>query len=235
MITKLPFPFTLLAALCVVAGCDSEGFTSSRDYDMVMTMTDPAYDYQQNRTYALIPEVAVLSELIDNSIEIKDKDRWQNVIVPAIHRNMRASGYAEWTGDPEDADVVVGAGIVAAENWSYYSYYPWWGWYGWYYYPYYGPTVAVNYSSGSVLIVMIDPERTTIPDTDVPIPPHDTEIDVDAGADGGLPTLPDGEVYQAIWGAGLHGLLNYASESKVNNGIDQAFEQSPYLKLGGAQ
>jgi hypothetical protein len=235
MVKRISFPLVLAATVCFVAGCASEGFTSVKDYDMVLTIEDPIYDYRQNSTYVVIPEVEVLSDFVDEGIEIEDKERWQNVIIPALHQNMKARGYTEWTGDPQDADVVVGAGIVAVENWSYYSYYPWWGWYGWYYYPYYGPTVAVNYSSGSVLIVMIDPEKTTIPDTDVPIPPHDTDMELDAGVDGGVPTPPDGEVYQAIWGAGLHGLLNYVTEQKVRNGINQAFEQSPYLTLGGAQ
>ena len=40
-------------------------------------------------------------------------------------------------------------------------------------------------------------------------------------------------VYQAIWAAGLHGLLNYVSDNKVKAGIDQAFDQSPYLRVGG--
>ncbi len=235
MVRHSSVPLALFAAACFTAGCGSEGFTNSKDYDMVLTVEDPTYNYQQNRSYAVIPEVAALSDFIDEGIEIKDKERWQNVIIPAIHQNMKAAGYTEWTGDPEDADVVVGAGIVAVENWSYYSYYPWWGWYGWYYYPYYGPTVAVNYASGSVLLIMIDPDRTTIPDTDVPMPPHDTATEADAGADGGVPTPPMQEVYQGIWGAGLHGLLNYVTEAKVRNGIDQAFEQSPYLKLGGAK
>ena len=94
-----------------------------------------------------------------------------------------------------------------------------WGWGGWYYYS--GITVAVDFSFGSVMLVMIDPKRVE--------PLGVGEAASDAGPDAG-----DGEVaYRAVWGAGLRALLSNVTEKKVKEGIDQAFAQSPYLRLNG--
>ena len=220
---------SLSAVILACQGCTSEKFDTSNDYDAVLTIKDKEYNYKKNKTYAVVDDLRDLSEFAETPIDIKEIDKWEEIILTRIHKNMKDLGYTEETGDIEAADVVVAAGVVAAENWQFYSYYPWWGWYGWYYYPYYGgATVGVNFSSGSVVLVMIDPERTITPYELT----GDTAYIGDAGdEDGGVPE----NVYRAIWGAGIHGLLNYVTETKVKNGIDQAFEQSPYLNVGGGK
>ena len=217
----------LLVFTALSAGCSSETFSRSNDFDAVLTVKDKEYDYGKNKSYAVVDELKDLSDFAESPIEIEHIDEWESVILEQIHKNMKALGYEEETGAIEDADVVVAAGVVAAESWQFYSYYPWWGWYGyWYSYPWYGGwTVGVDFSSGSVVLVMIDPDRKISTDELT----GDTGLDGDAGVDGGAPE----EIYQAIWGAGIHGLLNYVTEPKVKNGIDQAFDQSPYLKVGG--
>jgi hypothetical protein len=203
-------------------GCTKDTFDSTADFDAVITVESPDYDYTQNRTYAVVEEVADLSTLITDAIHIENKERWEEVILKAIHRNMKAAGYTETTGDIQEADIVVGAGIVAQERWQFYTYYPWWGWGGWWYYYYPGFSYATDFSSGSVILVMIDPDQM------------DDDTDADAGAedDAGVPT----DAYQAVWLAGIQSLLDSVTERKVNDSIDQAFEQSPYLKQkGGAR
>ena len=224
-----PAAISVFAGL-VAAGCSTETFNSVNDYDAVFSIQDKDYKYSKNSTYAVVDHVEVLSDYLDNGVEIKNKEHWEQIILEAIHKNMKALGYTEETEDIEEADVVVAAGIVTAERWSFYTYYPWWGWYGWYYPPFYGSaTVAVDFSSGSVIMVMIDPDRKSTLDVELGTAEDATP---DAGADGGDTGLP-GDVYQAIWAAGLHGLLNYVSDNKVKAGIDQAFDQSPYLRVGG--
>lgn len=224
-IRKKPPTGLILAAIASTlaagaAGCSvHESFNSTSDYDAVVTVQDPEYDYSQNKTYAVVEEVADLSEYISNPIDINDMAKWEKIIKESIHNNMQAAGYTETTGDIEEADVVVAAGVVAGESWTFYGYYPWWGWNGWYYYP--GITVAVDFSSGSVILVMIDPKR--VQSLAAGGQPED------AGADAG-----DGEeAYKAVWGAGLRALLSGITEKKVRDGIDQAFAQSPYLKQNG--
>jgi hypothetical protein len=91
--------------------------------------------------------------------------------------------------------------IVSGGYWG--GYYCWW-------YPYYCggggwyyPYYPVSsYSTGTMVISMIDAKHE--------------------GTDGGLPL---------VWTAAMNGLLSGTYETnRVNQGIDQAFKQSPYLK-----
>jgi hypothetical protein len=77
--------------------------------------------------------------------------------------------------------------------------YSWW--YSWYY-PYYGWCYPVyyTYETGTMLIVMLDAKAT--------------------------------EQKNALWVAAINGILEDTSAgiaTRINNSIDQAFEQSPYL------
>jgi len=72
-----------------------------------------------------------------------------------------------------------------------------------YWYPYYGwcYPVAYTYTTGSLFVVMLNPAKT-------------------------------GDS-QAVWFAGVNGILNDTNvsiASRINSDIDQAFNQSPYLR-----
>jgi hypothetical protein len=72
-----------------------------------------------------------------------------------------------------------------------------------YWYPYYGwcYPVAYTYTTGSLFVVMLNPAKT-------------------------------GDS-QAVWFAGVNGILsstNASNASRINSDIDQAFNQSPYLR-----
>lgn len=103
---------------------------------------------------------------------------------------------------PADADVLV-VSIVTTTSWvSGGCYYDWW--YGWWY-PYYGWCYPVyyTYDTGTLLIAMLDGDAT--------------------------------EARTGLWVAALNGLLgdsNAGTQSRINQGIDQAFSQSPYLGAG---
>jgi len=78
------------------------------------------------------------------------------------------------------------------------------GWYSWYY-PYYGWCYPVyyTYDTGTLLIAMIEKDTT--------------------------------EEKDGLWVAAMNGLLgdnNSGTLSRVNQGIEQAFSQSPYLGAG---
>ncbi|MBN2802009.1 MAG: DUF4136 domain-containing protein, partial [Deltaproteobacteria bacterium] len=148
---------------------------------------------------------------------IKDFEKWSNVILDRIDKNMKELGYTKITEDIESADVVLAAGVVASESWQYYGYYYWWGWSGYYYY-YPSYVYAIDMSYGSVMITMIDPHETSKPDTDI----LDTDYDSDGNED---------MVYEPVWTSGIISLFSSITEKKVNSKIDQAFDQSPYLKV----
>jgi hypothetical protein len=102
--------------------------------------------------------------------------------------------------DPDDADVTVVAMSTTADYSGSGCYYGYWDW--WYGYPGYCYPVYYSFTTGTILIGM---NRT--------------------GANAGT---------RAIWVAGINGLISESSStsisSRINKNIDQAFDQSPYLK-----
>jgi len=122
-------------------------------------------------------------------------------ILNLVTDNLDALG---WTAvvDPGTADVVVLISATATANFSYY--YSYWGWYYPGYCPgcYWGyPTATYSYTTGTLLIQMFHPEDT------------DTKV---AG----------------LWIAALNGVLDDSAANKqtrLTRGINQAFDQSPYL------
>lgn len=103
---------------------------------------------------------------------------------------------------PAAADVIVFS-VITTTSWvSGGCYYDWW--YGWWY-PYYGWCYPVyyTYDTGTLLIAMLDNDAT--------------------------------EARTGLWVAAMNGLLgdsNAGTLSRVNEGIEQAFSQSPYLGTG---
>jgi hypothetical protein len=103
---------------------------------------------------------------------------------------------------------------ISARNNVGYTGYPWggyWGWYlpyppdwGWGYYPWYGGSIY-TYRSGTVFMQMLDPAR----------------------ADSTVQKVP------TVWIGAMNGVAEGDDiEERVIDGINQAFEQSPYLGAG---
>jgi hypothetical protein len=205
----------LACVLIVGAGlvdCSRDSFSSYKDFDAVVTAynTDYQDEFENNRTFAMPEEVFDLSDLADDPIDLNGK--YNQLVLDRVADNMAELGYdrVPIAGDPfemvTDADVIVYVGAVAQENWVYGSgYYCSYGWC--WYYPVNG--VAVNFDNGTIILTMVDP---------------DLAEEVDAG-NANIPV---------VWSGGLRGLLGYHSPSEVEGGIDQAFDQSQYLRVGEA-
>ena len=109
-----------------------------------------------------------------------------------------------WTRVAENGDVELLSATWTTTTIYYYGG-GYWCWYnpyycggGWYY-PY---PVATSYTSGTLVMTMVDPNMESA----------------------------DGRV-RAIWTGAINGLLSDVySSSRVENGVNQAFKQSPYLK-----
>jgi hypothetical protein len=176
---------------------------------LVTTFFDQNADFGAIRTFAMPDEVIERegSQPIDQAAK--------DLILREVIRNMAALGYQrELQPETNGADVVV---LVTAnqtttrETWVSY---PWWG--GWGFWPGWGgwccfgpgwgwsyPWVAtVQYTTGSVFIDMVDPNK----------------------ADQGTSVIP------VVWGAGIDGLVSGSPDnSRIVSTIGQAFRQSPYL------
>ncbi|HSC85748.1 MAG TPA: DUF4136 domain-containing protein [Polyangiaceae bacterium] len=224
--------WSIVSAALTVLACSYESLTAA-ETDVVLTIRDDGRDYSAYRTYALSTEVVDLCGLVDpdngldplpiggaggvggrtgfddddNCIEINhDQDA---VIIDEVAKQMDAYGYTKVDSVADDPDVVVLLGVVARNNWQYQPAYPWCDpyYYYWCWYPSTG--YVYNLPTAAVLINMIDAQETATDDL------------------------------QSVWFAALQGLFQtdstVSTEQRIRAGIGQAFTQSSYLKLQGAE
>ena len=142
---------------------------------------------------------------------------YDDLILNGVAEHLAALGYTRLpTFDPDNPpDVVVTIRGIAVRNTDIYVSYPWWGYWGWYGWPCcYGPgwgvgypiVTAVEYDVGTIVVDMWDRRRTDESQTEGRVP--------------------------AIWVAALRGLLTDSPADapfRIDQAIDRAFAQSPYL------
>ena len=204
--------FSAMAGLTLL-GCYPQGPEYVEDLDVVYTTYDEEYDFQAQNTFAL-PDKIVVDVEIDggDTTWIYMKDAFATPILNSIVANMEANGWErlpnDVDGNPDlDADVVLSPALISSTTYYYSYWYDWYyGWYGgywgWYYPPYYSVS---SVTTGSMVIVMADP--------------------------GAADDSPIGKS-KASWLAVANGVATgYNDISRVTDAIDQAFEQSPYLKI----
>ncbi|MBL7965133.1 MAG: DUF4136 domain-containing protein [Flavobacteriales bacterium] len=203
-----PLPLLLGAAL-LLAGCYPDQPEDIRDFDLTYTNHSPDFDFKAAQTYALPDSVIIISgSLAEGEAPEMVQALYGDQIVARIRANMNANGWTE-INVADTPDVVVLPAAVRTENIDVYYYWGgYWGWYypwygfGWYYPGYYPQYSA--YTTGSLIIQMTVPGETS--------------------ATGNNPVM---------WIAVFNGLLEGSTAGiadRVVSGIDQAFEQSPYLK-----
>ena len=203
------------AALLVggAAACYPGSISDIGEADLVLTAYDTAFDFGPLETYFLIDSIIRVGddeEEVDTTYDAQ--------ILAKVAMEMEALGYtaADSTGGtPPDVVIAVGVNTSTFGWWvpgypCWYCWYPgypgWgpgWGYPGYPGYPWYpGGGYGGTYQTGSVAIVMANPQPTA----------------------GGDP-----EVH---WGGVINGLLSSSTANtvaRVERLIEQAFEQSPYL------
>jgi len=205
------FIFSGLPGLLVLVmfSCYPSGPSSTGETDVVITAYDNQFNFANVRTYAM-PDVVFEIEGTDEV-----DHRFDNLILEEIEKNMNARGYVrELYPLQNGADVVVIASIGKTDRtWVGGGWWGWWGgWPGWGYWPGYGPGWGVWYpwpvmgtfSTGTLYIEMLDPND------------HD---DVEQQLPG-------------RWAGALNGLLSSSASTdaqRIASGINQLFDQSPYL------
>ena len=196
----------LLGAL--LTGCYPEGPEYIEEYDLVYTDHSPTYDFTAQRTYSLPDSVVkVTGDLDEGEAPDMVKPVYGNEILQRIRDNMNTYGWTE-VAEVDSPDVVLLPSVITSTTvtvWypSYYWgwYYPWYG--GWYYPGYYPPTVS-SYTTGSLIIQMVDADEVSATDA-----------------------LP------VNWLAVVNGLMEGSTASiisRIDQTVDQAFTQSEYLK-----
>ena len=198
--------------LIVMGGCAPDsGFTNVTDYDVVVTHYDPEADYQTYTTFAVADTILELGK--PDGDESQVPPALKDLIISEITAQMIGYGYT-LENDPETnpPDLVLVAGITITKWTGYspgYPYYPGYGWGPWYpYYPWYpgwGGGYSYSYDTGTIITDMFD--YATLDE-------ESGDIDI-------------------IWTGGMNGILSSSGSynaERVQDGIRQAFDQSPYLK-----
>jgi len=206
---------SLLTAMTIlvagVASCYPGEISSIDEADLVLTFYDTTADFESNVTYAMP----------DTIIRIDDEGG-SRAANPAIDAQILAQIEAEFTaigyqrvaaGTPSDVVVLVTATRIDLDYWftgGWWSYWGWWpGWgpgYGPGWAPLYpwGPSYGGTQSLGTLAITMLDPNSSSVEDQEIP----------------------------ATWVGAVNGLLIGSDASilaRIEDLIDQAFVQSPYL------
>lgn len=206
-----------LLVACMLWACYPESPTTVEEVDIVVTAFDESFDFASALTYAM-PDSVVEIDLGEGALGSYDHALSAGILA-RVALNMATAGYTrEMDPVANGADVVIIVQASVTLNVNAYSYYPWdpyWGWYpGWSYwggcpgcgwgYPW-GPVTSVtSYTTGSVIIEMVDP--TAMPSTD------------------------DGPAWNMRWAAILNGMAEGGNAAgRLDSAIDQAFAQSPYL------
>jgi len=194
-----------------LSSCYPGGAEYISDTDIVITNYDSDYNFGKIQTYFLADSIRHLV----NEGEEPDR-KWDEFILGELAMHFDGLGWDRLSasdisgGQQPDADIVVTLATITITNIYSYPWYGGWGWgwggypgYGWGY-PWYGGYYVSSYETGTVLWTMFDP------------------ADVDE----------ENEKVYLNWEAVINGLLGsnpVNGQTRITNGINQAFKQSPYL------
>jgi len=193
-----------LAFGILIAGCYPGGPEYNSDYSLVVTDYDNEFDFGSRKTYYLPDTIG-----FQTNTEVSDAiiRQYEELILDLVESNMNDRNYTRIdTSAAEPPDLVISVTAIAIENsgvgWVPGPCWSYWCWY----YPNWYP-VGYSYNTGTVLITMGDPQMEIDPEDDI--------------------------IANIVWVAGLDGLLSSNINNNVNGvtkGINQAFEQSPYIQ-----
>jgi hypothetical protein len=198
-------------ALCVLAAaCYPDNNFSATPSDAVITVFDSATDFASARTYQMPSDIVHLNSDGSSTRQTGTTDQ---LIIQKIQANMTARGYTQVPDSATSSDFLVLSVVSTYQNIGYYTYgyASTWGYYGAWYgagwgytYPVYA--VPYQYQTGTVVTVMLDSRRKDPAKKNAPVG----------------------------WAFALNGDTTSSTTgdvaTRVGNGIDQAFKQSPYVE-----
>lgn len=227
LVLKLSFSLLVIASIVVLHGCYPNDELSYSETDIVLTGYYDSVDFKTVSTYYLPDTIFPVRDDTTDKTPVKDSD----AIIAQIEKNMQSYGYTRvyYSDDvTEEPDLMIAVAAISTTTVTvgwWYPYYPGWGWgWGWYkkaprgadywyggypgYYPpgwgWGGMPYYSSYTTGTLLMEMTNPNDYRVMDGDTVIPMY--------------------------WAGGINGVLSSGSnKTRITDGIDQAFEQSPYL------
>lgn len=190
-----------------LAACYPERASQPNDYASITTVYDTLFSFGSAVTF-YVPDSVVHLGGTDDISHVYD-----SLIVARTAANMVAAGYTRVL-DPLLADLTLNPAVAVSENYDYTGG-DWcdiWGWaYPWictgWIPDYPGDVVGYTYTTGTIFIAMAD-------------------------LSGGVP--PAVSRPPVVWIAGINGVISGSSSSalaqSIADGIDQAFDQSFYIR-----
>jgi hypothetical protein len=204
----------LTGLVALGTACHPDEPTSVAELDVVATAHDDTVNFASIGTYVMPDSVVEIVPPESVATALPFNHAYDDLILDGVATKLAELGYTRlpsFAGAPPDVVVLIKG--VAVQNTDVYVSYPWWGYWGWYgwpccYAPGWGvgyPVVSVSqYDVGTIAIDMWDLRR----------------------ADPVAMQIP------AIWTAALRGLLEGSAVDaplRIDQAIDRAFAQSPYL------
>ncbi|MDZ4844897.1 MAG: DUF4136 domain-containing protein [Chitinophagales bacterium] len=217
MTFKPKFILFLSAALALfgIGGCnlypDSE--TRVEDLDITLTHYDKENDFMQNQTYSIVDEVVEIDSDTNNAPSpVANSD----LIIQQIEANMAALGYTK-VNDNQDPDLRVVA--TATENTQYFIITTMITGIGM-------VVVGMAMAAGGVLLLLLS--------ACYPVVESYTSGTLIMQMAQYKDTAP-GDTIKMVWTGVVNGLLDEDTQAnlktRIKSSIDEAFEQSPYLKV----
>ena len=236
MKSKIKLFSTAVVVSLLLFGCYPSEDIYYSDTDVAVTRYDDGFTFEDNMICVLFDTVMhVVDEgeeaksgfndgHILDEIERNLNDNSKFLVYVAndstdLNNQLVSDGYTL-----DDVDLAVTTTIMETDNYYYY-YYPWygyWGWYGYwksgslkssknidyYYYPYYpwGGGTYYAYTTGTIMVDMIDVKSIDKSDEGIKLP--------------------------VVWTAIMNGILSGSVSDhagRITTQVDQCFVQSPYL------
>ena len=202
---------TAVATVIFMMSCATyPGVDSRLAEDLVdITKYNVSTNFTQYKTFSIVDSVTVINNFQDSSKVLTPEAQ---ALLNQIIGNMQSRGYTQVPRKTGHPDLGINVGAVKVTNVLYY--YPGWYWdygyydpgywgypYDYYWYPYYPPEVS-SYSTGTVIIEMVDLKNA---------PAHGNKLYVE-------------------WVAIIRGLLTgYHTMQDVLDNVDQCFTQTPQI------
>ena len=205
--------FTLALFTLGLYSCYPGSIDNIEETDIVGTQYDRDYFDRKSPASYVMPDT--VGRIGDGDPQL-DRDE-MDFILAQVERNLDELGYTRLSmkdleeGRLPDVVVTTSAMVIKVTGTGCIPYWPGWCWWpGWGYYPpgwsgWCYPTYLYSYTTGTLAIDMISPEESD----------------------------PDEEEFKRVWSGGLNGILRSSvqgNENFVRDGIDKAFELSPYLR-----
>jgi hypothetical protein len=203
---KMSF-FIFIISSFLLWGCYPQGPDYAEEMDVVLTNHNPDYDFATKATYAMPDKIVkITGNLVTGDSPTFIPDATAKLILARIDQNMQALGWVKVDVSKNPDMLLAPASWETTTVYMWYDYWYWWygGYYGgWGWYGgYYPPVYYSSYTTGTLIMPMVDKSIV---------------------GSNGNPVIQ--------WTGAITGIMtNSYDATRVNNLIDKAFTQSPYLK-----